>query len=95
VPVAEPTTSSETNENVRRPFIASTHSSCGTGSARSTKENQLPPLCDRPNAFQLMQLSYRNTRRHAEGEEESKDDNLQHSNYDADGTVLSIIEWLH
>jgi len=63
-------------------------------STRSSNENQLPHLPGGSNAFQLTKLSYQNTRQHVQGEEESNEDNLQHSNCESDGWNSVVNCWM-
>lgn len=77
------------HENIPDTFITNLPS-CGEVPAGDKGGAQSIPSRDRPTLQQLMNLTFRNTRRRLR---EPNEGNSEHISVEADGTVLSIIEW--
>ena len=82
------TNESQANSRIPQDFVSTVHEPAATSSTTAQKKKYSGR--DQPSLNQLMALTYRNTRRRIQASNDRQQDTVT---VDADGTVLSIIEW--
>ncbi|CAB9528287.1 DNA helicase [Seminavis robusta] len=77
-------------------FISAGASPQGNSTTTAAAGSNDMTVRDKPTPFQLMELTYRNTRRRLQLAEQTAEEARSLESYvEADGTCLSIIEWSH